>query len=278
VDYDLATQWMLWFFGTCFGGALLGALVGRFTSFETGIGVALLLMGAVSLSYVPRFWIAHDDFLHHPLRAEGVVVAVEDRATNADGSITTPVAVVEYEAVSGDTRRVDSRAASGFRAGDAVVVIPDALERGGARVGTVRQMQGAAIASLLFGTFPFSAGLFFLASALLGWRESRLDLRERQRRAERTATPSRVTPFANALLFGSFVPVVWAGTRENPDVLRTVLTTFGLVSIALWAHVADGIRLRRDPRWTMGLAVIALNFGVWCVALWGLSGEVSRGW
>lgn len=275
MDYDLVTQWTLWFFGACFGGIALGFLIGRFGGFQAGIGCGLLLAGGVSLSFVPRFWIEHEDFSKHPLRTRGTVVAVEDRPVNAAGDVTTPVAIVEYEAASGETRRVPSQAASGLDVGEVVTVVP---QPGGAKVGRADQMRGGAIASLLFGTFPLSAGLYFLVSALVGRREERLDRATKRRIAERESRPSRITTIANLATFAGLVgPILWAGTQPDPPVLRTVLLAFGLAAMGMWIHVADGFRMRRDLRWTLGVAVVALNFSVWAAALWSL-GATTASW
>jgi hypothetical protein len=276
VDYDLVTQWTLWFFGACFGGIALGFLVGKLAGFEAGLGVGLLLAGCVSLSFVPRFWIEHDDLSHHPLRRIGTVVAVEDRAVNAAGDVTTPVAIVEYETSSGEKRRAPSKAASGLDVGEVVTVVPQPV--GDAKIGQASQMQGGAIAALLFGTFPFSAGLYFLASALVGRREEKLDRKAQQRAAERQQRRSRITPIANLVMFAGFAgPILWATTQSDPPVLRTVLQAFALGAAGIWIHVADGFRMRRDLRWTLGMAVVALNFSVWAAALWSL-GDSSASW
>lgn len=274
---DLVSQFTLYFFGACFAGGLVGLAVGWLLGFETGIGVGLLFVGCVALSYTPRFWTAQRDFETHPLRARGTVVAIEDRAVNAAGDVTTPVAIVEYETARGEKRRVPSRGGSGLEIGASVVVVPDASAPGGARVGVASQMQGGVIASLLFGTFPFSGGLFFLASALVGRREERLDRVSRRRETERATRPSRVVPVANAVMFfGILGPVAVAGLYDT-SVLRTILTAFALAALGMWIHVIDGFRMRRDLRWTLGIAVIALNFSVWCAALWGLSAP-EAGW
>lgn len=276
MDYDLVTQWTLWFFGACFGGIALGFGIGKLAGFETGLGVGLLLAGCVSLSFVPRFWIDFEDFSKHPLRRSGTVVAVEDRPVNAAGDVTTPVAIVEYETSSGEKQRAASKAASGLDVGEVVTVVP--LPAGEAKIGQAGQMQGGAIAALLFGTFPFSAGLYFLASALVGRREEKLDRKTRQRAVERQQQRSRITPIANLVMFAGFaVPILWAGTQSDPPVLRTVLQAFAFGAAGIWIHVADGLRMRRDLRWTLGMAVVALNFSVWAAALWSL-GDSSASW
>ena len=37
---------------------------------------------------------------------------------------------------------------------------------------------------------------------------------------------------------------------------------FGAVSVGLWLHCADGVVMRRDLRWTLGIGVLAVNFSV----------------
>ena len=65
MELDLVTRWMLWFFGSLALGGALG-----------------FVQAYRELSYDPR-------------RLVGTVVAVEERAANASGSITAPVAIVE---------------------------------------------------------------------------------------------------------------------------------------------------------------------------------------
>ena len=52
------------------------------------------------------------------------------------------------------------------------------------------------------------------------------------------------------------------------EVLDQIVIAFGVVTLGLWLHIANGIRLRADPRWTLGMGVVALNFSVWVLALW----------
>ena len=91
---DLVASWLLAFFGSCAVGALLGWLVARFSTFEHGVGIGLLLPGLVSLAFAGRFAVEHHDFTHAPSRAHGRVIAVEARAVNDTGSVTTPVTSV----------------------------------------------------------------------------------------------------------------------------------------------------------------------------------------
>jgi hypothetical protein len=265
-DYDVTTAFVLWLFGSFAAGGLVGVAVGKLTSFETGLGVGLLVPGIVSLSFTHAFATEYLAFRDAPDRTDGRVVAVEQRAVGASGNVTTPVAIVEYESRTGETLRAETRAASGLQEGDTAVVVRGPL---GARVGQPSQLFGGAIASLLFGTFPLSAGVFFLVSAVANARERRGPVRAAP--AERRI--GRATIAANLVIFaGLVVPALL-----DLDALRAVTIAFGVASVGLWMHVVEGIVRRRDVRWWLGVGVVALNFSVWSAALWLLAPAAS-GW
>lgn len=268
MELDLASRWTLYFFGALAVGGLIGFLVAKLATFELGMGVGMIIPGLVSLSFTYAFVEGYRAFSYDPARTTGVVVAVEDRAANASGSIRSPVAIVEYETPDGVRQRVDGPRASSLEVDDAVVVVP----RPGAprlpRIGRPHDMQGGAIASMLFGTFPFSAGVFFLVSALARERTAAEERRsvERQER-------SYVTTAANLLMVcGILATPFFADPVEH-----AIMLGFGVVSIGLWGHVVHGFRMRRDVRWTLGIAVVAVNFSAWVVALWFL-GDPNAGW
>ncbi len=268
MELDLVTRWMLYFFGSLFAGGVIGFLVAKLATFELGMGVGLLLPGLVSLSFTLGFIQGYRELAYDPMRTSGVVVAVEDRPANASGSVASPVAVVEYTPRDGAGVRVDGPRSSSLAVGDAVVVVPrpDASRR--PRIGRLRDMQGGAIASLLFGTFPFSAGVFFLLSALAP---------ERSIVAERAGIAAQegsyVTTAANLLM----VCGILATPFFSEPVEHAIMLGFGVVSVGLWAHVVEGVRARRDPRWTVGIGVVAINFSAWVVALWFLT-DPAAGW
>lgn len=268
MELDLVTRWTLWFFGSLFAAGALGFLVAKLSTFELGMGVGLLLPGLVSLSFTWAFVAGYRTLAYDPARMAGVVVAVEDRPANASGSITSPVAIVEYATKDGVKMRVDGPRSSSLQVDDEVVVVP----RPGAprlpRIGRPRDMRGGAIASMLFGTFPFSAGVFFLVSALA--RERSFDDEARSAAAQER---SYVTTAANLLMAcGILATPFFADPVEH-----AIMLGFGVVSIGLWAHVVQGVRARRDPRWTLGIGVVAVNFSAWVVALWFLT-EPGAGW
>jgi len=232
------------------------------------MGVGLIVPGLVSLAFTYAFVEGYRVLSYDAARTRGVVVAVEDRAANASGSVTSPVAIVEYETRDGVKQRVDGPRSSSLQVDDEVVVVPRPAAPRMPRIGRPHDMQGGAIASMLFGTFPFSAGIFFLVSAFA--REpTAADERRSIERQER----SYVTTAANLLMFCGIL----ATPFFSDPVEHAIMLGFGVVSIGLWAHVAHGFRTGRDVRWTLGIGVVAINFSAWVVALWFLS-DPNAGW
>ena len=127
---------------------------------------------------------------------------------------------------------------------------------------------GGAIASMLFGTFPTSAGLFFL----LGWLSDQWPREQTREPAERAWEVSRLTVAGTLLIFAG---LVGAGFWPGPAI-EEIFIAFGVLSIGLWIYVVDGVWQRRDPKWTLGVAVLAINFSAWVLTLWLLMGHESR--
>ena len=265
---DLASTWTLSFFGACAAGGLLGFLLAKLIDFEFGLGVGLLIPGIVSLYFTFQFATEYLAFRDDPSRATGRVVAVENRPANASGDITTPIAIVEFAASDGATYRAESRGGSGLHAGDEVVVVYRSWSPAHAVVGVPDELFGGAVASGLFGTFPASAGLFFL----LGWISDQWPRKRTHAEVERARGASRLLTVANLLMLGGlFGAGLWTGT-----VAEQIGIAFGVASIGLWIYVVDGVWRRRDPKWTLGAGVLAVNFSAWVVALWLLSGAESQ--
>jgi hypothetical protein len=263
---DLVASWLLAFFGTCAVGGLVGWLVARLSTSEHGLGVGLLLPGLVSLAFAARFAVEHHDFTHAPSRTHGRVVAVEARAVSASGNVTTPVAVVEFTDAGGQRRHTDSAGGSSWHAGDAVTVVYPPQAPWLARVGRPQELAGGAIAAMLFGVFPASAGTFFLASALVARRQPREpDLSVRRRRLATFLTIAGNVTTMGGILYG--------GLASFP-VQLALLYVFGLAALGLWLHVLGGLVAARDPRWTLGAGVVAVNFTAFSLALWWLAGRV----
>lgn len=268
MELDLATRWMLWFFGSLVLGGVVGFLVAKLSTFELGLGVGLLIPGLLSLSFTLAFVQAFRELAYDPRRIVGTVVAVEDRAVNDSGSITAPVAIVEYEAPDGGRRRIDGPRSSSLKEGDEVAMVPRIGTPSGFRIGQPREMRGGAIASMLFGTFPFSAAVFFLVSALA----AELTPRQEQRRIQRQGR-SYLNWAANVLMV--------SGTLATPlfsdPVEHAIMLGFAVISLGLWAHVVSALRVGRDVRFTLGIGVLAVNFSAWVVALWFLT-DPTAGW
>jgi hypothetical protein len=268
VEFDLVRGWTLDFFGSLAVGGGVGFLVARLATFELGMGAGLLVPGIVSLSCTLAFVSAYRELAYDPARAVGTVVAVEDRPANASGSITSPVAIVEYAGADGVTRRVDGPRSSSLRVDDEVVVVPHPGAPNGVRIGRPRDLFGGTIASMLFGTFPFSAGIFFLVSAL-----ARAPAPGDGRRGIAKQERSHLTIAANLLMFCGVVAIAFF----SDPVAHAIMLGFGVVSLGLWLHVAQGLRVGRDLRWTVGLGVLAVNFSAWVAALWLLT-DPNAGW
>ncbi len=268
MGYDLASAFVLAFFGVCAVGGIVGFLLAKLLGFEFGLGVGLLIPGVVSLGFTAAFVTEFRDFRDNPSRAKGVVVAVEDRAVNESGDITTPIAVAEFITQDGATHRAESKGGSGLHTGDEVIVVYPAGAPARGKVGRLNTFFGGAIASMLFGTFPTSAAIFFLVS----WFEDKRQRTPTRREAERASKPTQLTPIANLMMVGGLVGAgFWSGS-----VLQQIMVAFGAVSLGLWVHVVDGVLMRRDLRWTLGMGVLAINFSAWVLALWLLMDPASQ--
>jgi len=262
---DLVASWLLAFFGTCALGGVVGWVVARFSTFEHGVGIGLMLPGLVSLAFAARFAVEYHDFTRAPSRTLGRVVAVEARPVNASGSVTTPVAVVEFTDADGQRHRADSSGGSSWHPGDAVTIVYPPHAPWLARLGRPKELAGGAIAAMLFGVFPASAGAFFLASALA----ARRTLREAALSVPRRRLATLLTIAGNVTTMGG---ILYGGLASFP-VETGLLYVFGLAALGLWIHVLGGLVAARDPRWTLGVGVVAVNFTAFSLALWWLAGD-----
>jgi hypothetical protein len=141
------------------------------------------------------------------------------------------------------------RGGSSHGVGDAVTVVYDPADPRRAWFAVASELVGGGIASMLFGTFPVSAGLFFLLEGALGDRGPR----------GRDLTGRRTTPVRNVLRLGG---ILWMVVMDAP-VEELFLEGFAIVSAGLWVHYTHGLVAHADPRWTAGMAVLAVNFTAW---------------
>ncbi len=268
MGYELATAWTLSFFGACAVGGVVGFLLAKGLGFEFGLGVGLLIPGVVSLGFTAAFVTEYRDFRDNPSRASGIVVAIEDRAANESGDITTPIAVVEFSTKDGTRHRAESKGGSGLHVDDEVTVVYPPSDPSRAKIGQPQTLFGGAIASMLFGTFPTSAAIFFL----IGWLVDRRQRTPTRREAERASKPRHLTPIANLLIVAG---ILGGGLWPGP-VIEQLICVFGVVSLGLWVHCFDGFWMQRDVRWSLGLFVLAINFSAWVLALWLLREPASQ--
>jgi hypothetical protein len=262
---------MRWVVGSALVALAVGFLIGRFSAFELGIGVGLLIPGVVGLTFATRCLLEYRAFAAPVANnVTGEVVAIEDRAVNESGSITQPVPVIRFKARDRSIHTVRGPASGSFKPGEEVRVLYDPADPSRARVGKVSELRGGAIVFMLFGTFPFSLGLWFIHSFVQGLRRT-VDLPVvRSPMRQRITTPLIVA--FNVLLVAG---ILWTGL--GPGEIEDKFTPgFGLVSLGLWGHGIRGLFDRgTNTSWSFGMLVLAINFTAWTVALWLLLGGSS---
>jgi hypothetical protein len=266
---DLVTVATLALFAAGAVGGLVGVLVGWLTRFAFGLGVGLLILGGVCLWFAGRCLFEYRDFLHAgPRGVWGEVVAIEDRPVEGVLSGTQPVPVVRFAGEGDKPQTIYGPRSGSYKVGDAVSVIVDPVDPARSRVGQLGQLRGGAIAMMLFGTFPFSFGVWMLASGIseVGARGPRA-----RRRQAKPAEPgsSRWDRIVLATLFlAMLVSILWIGYGRGP-IGQRFAEGFGaaaatLLGYAIWGAFSD----RVGGLWSFGLAVLALNFAVWAFALY----------
>lgn len=265
----------LWFFGALFGAALLGALIGRFTSFAVGMTVGLLVPGALSANYAVQFFLDHQTFAAPaPNKVMGDVIAIEDRAVNESGSITQPTPVIRYTTRENTAHTIRGPGAASYKVGEKVTVLYDLEDPERARVADIRELKGAAIAFMLFATFPLSAGLFFLFSAISEVLEKR-DLK----RPPRLPKSLTISPYRRRLMrelnwgfnLAMVGGILWVALAPT-DLERAFMLGFAIVACGMLGHTLRGLwDPNVGPLWSFAMFVIAVNFAVFSVALWLLA-------
>jgi len=270
---DLITVAMLAFFGSLLAGGIVGWAVGRFCAFELALGIGLLIPGLVALTFSTRCLLEYQHFRAPDVTtAIGEVVAVKDRPVNASGSVTQPVPVVQFTAADNIVYSVEGPAASGLKVGARVTVLYEGGDPRRAVIAKVPELRNAAIAFMLFGTFPLSLGLWFIHSHLYQRREMRTRGSEPRGLARETAHPTFAQRLRKELIVSFNLLLVtgifWIGFAPG-SLEENFIGGFGLVALALLGH---GIRGFFDPQtnasWCLGMFVLALNFSVWALALW----------
>lgn len=315
---SVVTSFILWLFGSAFGGAALGwlvsylarTLVPRFRGEDTmqlGLAVGLLAIGTACALHFFDFFAAYRDFATRQPRFEGQVMAVIDRPSERFGG-TSPVPLVEFEHEGQRITLAARSGGSGHRPGDRVTVLYDPADPERARFGQPGEARGGMIAALLFGTFPLTLGIYFLAGTLtpstgrpprteIGREPRRQGGRNRgeRRAAQRVAqkaAQARSEPVASkanaaasgrrarmardlirSAYLGMFLGLVGAGVWAGigAPVERALFASFAAVSVGLWALVLGSlVDPQRSKSQAGGIAVLAINFSVWTSVLWYL--------
>lgn len=261
-------------FGSALAGGLLGFLVGKLTRFEIGMTVGMLVFGGVTLWFA---WLCYGEyraFAHAGTKGLwGEVVRIVDKPSNESGTITSPAPIVKVEPPGGGVHFVEGPTAMGVRVGEHVNVIFDAADPARSRIGRIGELRGGAIAFMLFGTFGVSFAVLMAAQAIDDARE-----KAGARKGARAAAAMRRMPVdgksarfrtasSKTLAAALFCSIVWIGVGGAPLLERFAQGFAGvaasLTGYALWG--AYSVRL--GYTWTVGLLMLALNFGLWAFAL-----------
>lgn len=280
---DITSVALLSMFGSAIAGGLVGMLVGRFTRFEAGMAVGLLIFGGVTLTFA---WKCFGDYRAFVTAGAnglwGEVVKVIDKPSNDSGSITSPAPIVKIEAPDGNVYFIEGPTASGAKVGEHLNVIFDRERPERSRIGNVSELRGGAIALMLFGTFPTSFAFLMIASVIEEVRSQRrisVSGARQTKRGESRSSSEVQSPLRNggrsrfgaiplSILFATlFCSIVWIGMTGAPLLDRFmqgfVGITASLVGYAIWGWVAGGVGFM----WSFGMLLLALNFGVWAFAL-----------
>jgi hypothetical protein len=272
---DSVSAAILWFFVSLFGAALLGAIIGRFTTFAIGMAAGLLIPGALSATYSMQFFLDYRAFTAPaPNKVMGEVIAIEYRPVNESGSITQPTPVIRYTSPENAVHTIRGPGAASYKVGEKVTVLYDPENPERARIADVGELKGAAIGFMLFGTFPLSAGILFLFDAISEVLEKRNPRRPLHAPAPITVSPYRQRLMRelnwgfNLAMLGGILWVAYAPTAIE----RAFMLGFAIVACGLLGHAIKGLW---DPavsaQWSLGMFVVGANFGAFSVALWLLA-------
>lgn len=261
---DLVAAATLGFFGALVAGGLVGALVGYFTRIELGLGTGLLIPGAVGLWFAWHCLVDYRAFAEAgPNAVSGVVVEVKDYPVNQAGNITRPVPLVRFIAPDGSTHTVSGPASGGLEPGEKVSVIYDPAVPERSRVGQPSQLRGGAIAMMLFGTFPLTAGLWFVHAYAFGRKDDAVAAAERPVSALHARMLQGTLVGLNLLIFAG---ILWIGVPGKLE--QGFVEGFGIVAAALAGYALWGVfSPRANASWCLGMVVLSVNFGIWAFAL-----------
>jgi hypothetical protein len=277
---DLVSLALLSIFAAAAAGGALGFVVGRWSRFEIGLALGLLVFGAIAAAFAARLYLEYRDFAHAGANAAwGEVIAIEDEPANASGSITSPVPVIRFTGPDNVTHVIRGPSSGSAQVGSHVNVVYDPADPKRSRVGQVSELRGAAIALLLFGTFPLSFGCWLLFATALDAR-AQTPGRNLPRRAG--SGPARAPAAAGTqggrmrmptlvvLNVGLACAILWIGLAPG-DLQRNFVQGFSAIALlcaayAVWGWAASNLA----AAWSAGLLALSANFAVWAFALYQL--------
>lgn len=283
---DITSVAMLSMFGAAAVGGIVGFLVGRFTQFEIGLMVGLIIFGGVTLYFAGRCFVDYREFSTAGANAVwGEVLEIVDKPSNESGSITSPAPIIRFTAPDGSTHVIEGPTAGSAKVGEHVMVLVDRERPERSRIGKISELRGGAIAFMLFGTFPMSFAVMLLAGLI-----------DARRAAQTNATPKRshgrTSVAGRAMAVGKstgtrngtsppgfsrwtmlFVVAMTASISwialPGEDLLLRFSQGFGGAAASMVIYALVGARF--GLTWVVGLLMLALNFGVWSFALYLLS-------
>lgn len=258
----LETLIQLYFFASLAVGAMVGALCGRFTRFESGLAIGLLIPGLVTAWMLWRVWQEYQVFTtSSPQLVAGRVVAIEDIPVQGG---TQPAPRVEFTVPGSGSREVLGPRSGAFAVGDRVQVLLDVRHVAGARVANPRHLRGAFLGYLLFDTFLLSIGGYMLVSSWFG-DPDRESLMRRDKRARSVPAMRRrlLDHGRHALFVTMFCAVLWIALGSGEPWLRFAQGFGGIAAALLGYALTSLVDPRTDRLAALGLGVLAVNFGVW---------------
>lgn len=272
-------------FGSALAGGIIGFAIGKLTRFETGLMVGLFIFGGVTLAFSLKCYMGYQDFAHAGRDGLwGEVIEIIDKPSNESGSITSPAPIIRFTGPDERVYTIEGPTASSAKVGAHVNVIFDREQPERSRVGQIGELRGAAIAMMLFGTFPTSFAMMILLNMIHhalttpdrtpATRAGR-SRREVPRSANKTKPPiggkvrgHRATVFLAA---GMVCSLLWIGL-EGESLLRRFAQGFSGIAATLLAYsIWAGFIARLGFESALGVFTLALNFGVWAFALFLLS-------
>jgi len=282
---DITSVAVLSMFAAAFVGGIIGFVVGKLTRFETGLMIGLFIFGGVTLAFSLKCYMDYQDFAHAGSDGLwGEVIEIIDKPSNESGSITSPAPIVRFTGPDERVYTIEGPTASSAKVGAHVNVIFDREQPEHSRIGQIGELRGAAIAMMLFGTFPTSFAMMFLLNMIhqAATTPDRTGATRTSRsRRKLAASANNTQPAVRRKVRGSSATLFLAGgilcsllwiTLEGESLVRRFAQGFSGIAATLLAYsIWSGFFARLGFETALSVFTLALNFGVWAFALFLLS-------